>query len=318
MEILRGLGEVTEKHRGAALTIGNFDGVHVGHQKIIRNVAAMAAERGVPSLAITFDPHPLSVLKPERCPRLLTPLEEKARLLLSYGIDMVLFVDFSREFANLRPDEFIKDVLVDRLGAKAVVVGHKYAFGKGKRGSTELLRRRGRKYGFKVKVVRNAKMFGKTVSSSRIRTIVSNGKVAKAARLLGRPYAVEGKVVKGAGRGARLLDAPTANIATRCEVIPKDGVYAVRAALDDRSFGRIYDGVANIGMNPTFHGAERTLEVHIFGYRGDLGGKTVRVGFIERLREERAYPSADALREQIARDMENAKEVLARNRDLKM
>lgn len=312
MEILKGLEAVTERHRGVVLTIGNFDGVHIGHQKIIRAVADEAARLGSPSMAITFDPHPLTVLAPDRSPKLITPPAEKARLLGGYGIGIVLFVNFSREFANLLPDTFIKDILVEKLRVKAVIVGHKYAFGKGKKGTTELLRRRGKKYGFKVKVVRNAKMYGKDVSSSRIRTIINNGRVAKAADLLGRPYIIEGEVIKGAGRGERLLDTPTANISTSSEVIPKDGVYAVRAALKDEGFKNIHDGVANIGTNPTFHGTALSFEVHLFGFTGDLLGRTIRVWFIERLREERTYPSAEALHEQIVKDIAGAKESLAR------
>jgi len=318
MEILNGLEAVTNKHRGVVLTIGNFDGVHMGHQKILRHVVETARSLRVPAMAMTFEPHPTRVFAPERSPRLLTSSAEKAWLMRRYGMDLLLFVNFTREFASLHPDDFIEQVLAGKLGPRSVIVGHGYAFGKGKRGTTELLRRRGKKHGFTVKVVRNAVMYGKVVSSSRIRNIIAIGKVAKAATLLGRPHIVEGTVVKGAGRGAKLLDTPTANIRTPSEVMPKEGVYAVRVTLDDRSFGAIYDGVANIGTNPTFHGTEVSFEVHIFGYGGDILGKTVRVGFIDRVRDEHTFPSAQALHEQISKDIARTKEILAANQGLRL
>jgi riboflavin kinase/FMN adenylyltransferase len=318
MVVLRGLEAVTEEHREAVLTIGNFDGLHVGHQKILRNVVEEARSRAVPAMAVTFEPHPLKLLHPDRAPRLITTGEEKARLLLRYGMDAVLVIEFTREFARLTADEFIESVLVNALSAQAVIVGHNYAFGKGKQGSAAMLRRRGRKYGFTVKVVRNAMLYGKPVSSSRVRLLLTLGKVAKAGTLLGRPFTLEGTVVKGAGRGAKLLDTPTANIETRVEAIPKEGVYAVRAALAERKFGEIFDGVANIGTNPTFGGTAQSIEVHLFGYRGNLKGKGIRVGFIERLRDEHRFPSARALHEQIVRDIGEAKEVLRTRTTLKM
>jgi riboflavin kinase/FMN adenylyltransferase len=292
--------------------------VHLGHQKIFARVAEEAGLQAAAAMAVTFEPHPVRVLAPDRSPRLLTPHDEKARLLRRYGMDTVLFINFTREFAGLRPDDFIREVLVSRLSPKAVIVGHGYAFGKGKRGTTEILRRRGKKHGFKVQVVRSAVMYGKVVSSSRIRNLITIGKVAKASTLLGRPYSIDGMVVRGAGRGARLLDTPTANIKSAYEVLPREGVYAVRVAMDDRSFGRIYDGVANIGTNPTFKGKEQSLEVHVFGYSGDILGKAIRVGFIDRLRDEHTFPSAEALRVQIQKDISKARDVLSGTAALRM
>jgi riboflavin kinase/FMN adenylyltransferase len=318
MEVLRGLDALKGGHRKAVLTIGNFDGVHVGHQKILGRVVEEARSRALASMAITFEPHPLKLLHSDRAPRLITTGDEKARLLGRYGMDAVLVIDFTREFARLTADEFVRGVLVETLEAQAVIVGHNYAFGKGKQGSTAILRRRGRKYGFTVRVVRNAIMYGKPVSSSRVRLLLTLGKVAKAGTLLGRPFSLEGTVVKGAGRGARLLNTPTANMATGVEAIPREGVYAVRVALDERRFGEIFDGVANIGTNPTFGGTAQSIEVHLFGYRGNLKGKSIRVGFIERIRDERRFSSPRALHEQIVRDITEAKELLATKTDLKM
>jgi riboflavin kinase/FMN adenylyltransferase len=308
MPVLHGLKGIRERHRGCVVTIGNFDGVHAGHQKIISCVRERAGKLGTKALALTFEPHPVKVLVPERGIRILTPKEEKARLLLHYGLDHVLFVNFTREFASLEPDRFIKDVLVDRLSARAVVVGHGYAFGKAKRGTAEFLRRRGKKYGFAVQVVRNAVMYGDVVSSSRIRSLLTQGRVTRAADLMRRPYSIHGTVIEGAGRGAKLLNTPTANISTPNELIPKQGVYAVRVALG----GELYDGVANLGENPTFRHSRMSYEVHLFSFTGDLRGEDLRMFFIKRIRGERTFPNPEALKAQISSDIVTAKKALRR------
>lgn len=306
MEVLRGLKEIRNKHRGSVLTIGNFDGLHVGHQKTLRRVLDEAHRLKSISMALTFEPHPAKVLAPERDVRILTPLKEKARLMGRFGIDAVLVIDFDRDFAKLAADEFIGDILVGRLGARMVIVGHNYAFGRGKKGNTELLRRRGRKFGFEVRVIRNARLHGEAVSSSRIRSYLSWGRVGEAAEFLGRPYMITGPVIKGAGRGGALLDTPTANISTPNEVIPKEGVYAALVGLE----GRLYDAVANLGTNPTFNAAAMSYEVHILDFKGDLTGKTLRIYFIDRLRDERKFPDIKSLRLQIAKDIGRARETL--------
>jgi riboflavin kinase/FMN adenylyltransferase len=314
MEILRGLEAIKERHRGAVVTLGNFDGVHLGHQKILRTVLMEADRLRTRSLAITFEPHPVKVLAPERGVRLLTPADDKAELMARYGMDATLFINFSREFARLPADDFIRDVLVGRLGARAVVVGHNYAFGRAKKGTTALLRRRGRKYGFSVKVVRNARLHGDVVSSSRIRSLLSRGRVCEASMFLGRPYMIKGEVIRGAGRGGRLLGTPTANISTPNELVPKEGVYAVRVRYDRREL----EGVANIGTNPTFHNSTMSYEVHIFGFAGDLTGRTLRMYFVDRIREEKEFPDAGSLHGQIAEDIRKAKEILKRKAHLRL
>jgi riboflavin kinase/FMN adenylyltransferase len=204
------------------------------------------------------------------------------------------------------PDDFIRNVIVDKVGAREVIVGHSYAFGKGKRGSTALLRRRGRKCGFAVKVVRYARSFGDIVSSSRIRSLLSRGRVCEASWLLGRPYMVEGKVIKGAGRGGSLLNVPTANIAMKNELIPKEGVYAVKVGYK----GKMLDGAANIGRNPTFGIAPISYEVHIFDFSEDILHQDIRVYFIDRIRDERAFPDSSILKEYIMRDLSRARDIL--------
>jgi len=308
MEVLESLNEIKARHRHAVLTIGNFDGIHLGHQKIIRAAIAMAEGEKAKTMAMTFEPHPLRVLVPDRGVKLMTPQAEKIRILKHFGINIVLIVPFTKDFAHMQPDAFIEDVLLEKLNVTGVVVGHNYAFGRGRKGTTEILRRRGEKLGFKVKVVRHATVDGEVVSSSRIRSLIGWGRVWEAAQYLGRPYAIEGIVVRGAGRGAKLLETPTANIETDNEVIPTEGVYAVRTTLE----GQHYDGVANIGKNPTFDGLSVSYEVHLFNFRGNLRGKTLKVHFIDRIREERTFPSAEALHDQITEDIASAKAILRR------
>jgi len=306
MIIIRGLAALKERYKDVILTIGNFDGVHIGHQKIFRNVVERSKALRGTAMAITFEPHPMQVLSPEGVVGVLTPFDEKARLMEFYGIDVLLCINFDREFANMMPDDFIRDVIVERVTAREVIVGHNYAFGKGKNGTTELLRRRGKKYGFKVRVIRNARLLGDVVSSSRIRNLIGEGRVREASQLLGRPYMVEGRVIRGAGRGGRLLDVPTANIMTPEEIVPKEGVYAVKVGIE----GAMLDGVANIGMNPTFGTGQMSYEVHIFDFSGDLLGRNLRIYFIDRLRDERVFPDIDSLRENIMSDIRLAKKVL--------
>lgn len=306
MVIIKGLKALKQTYKKPILTIGNFDGVHIGHQKIFRLVnETAAAVKGTP-VAITFDPHPVRVLAPESGLRLITPFEEKIRLMGLYGIDVVVCINFDRDFANKNPETFVKEVIVDRLGAQEVIVGHNYAFGKGKKGSTEMLRRRGKKYGFTLKVVRNTRVLGSVVSSSHIRGLIARGRVYEAASLLGRPYMLQGRVVRGAGRGAKILNTPTANIKPLNELIPKDGVYAVRAGLG----GKLYDAVANIGTNPTFGDKETSYEVHLFDFAKNIIDKDLRVYFIERLRDEKTFRDIKVLQDNIAKDIACARNIL--------
>lgn len=306
MFIIKGLENLKERYRNVVCTIGNFDGVHIGHQKIFRNVVERAKTIEGTALAVTFEPHPLKVIAPERGVRILTPFTEKARLMELFGIEALLCIHFDREFANTKPDDFIRGVIADRIGAKEVIVGHRYAFGKGKKGSTALLRRRSRTYGFTFRVVRNARLYGEVVSSSRIRSLLARGRVCESSWLLGRPYMLEGKVVRGAGRGGSLLNVPTANIETSNELVPKEGVYAVKVGLE----GQILDGAANIGRNPTFGGQRMNYEVHILDFSGNILGKELKVYFIDRIRDEKTFSDFKVLHENILRDIERAKEIL--------
>lgn len=312
MKIIRGLKGFGKRPGGAVLTIGNFDGIHLGHLKIFKAVVQRARETRGTSVALSFDPHPLRVLRPEVEVLTLTAMQEKTRLIRRAGIDILLLIKFSKAFASLGAEEFIRDVLVERLGVSTVVVGHNYTFGKGRKGTTDLLRRRGRRYGFKLKVVRSAISGGDVVSSSRIRGLLLKGDVSGAAVLLDRPYMVEGRVVRGAGRGARVLGIPTANISEPRELPPRAGVYAVLASYN----GKLHHAVANIGFNPTFQGRRMSYEVHILDAGGDakLLGKTLKVHFIERLRDERRFPDAQVLKAAIGRDIDRAREIFRKGR----
>jgi riboflavin kinase/FMN adenylyltransferase len=306
IKIIKGLENFRAGNRRPVLTIGNFDGVHVGHQRILRRVAAEARRLDGTPLAMSFDPHPLRVLAPEKDFKLLTTNEEKARIMGLMGIEVLLLVNFTREFASLVPDDFIDEILVGKLRPQEIIVGHNYAFGKAKKGTTALLRRRGVKYGFRLSVVRHARIRGKVVSSSRVRALLERGLVEEAAEFLGRPYMTEGVVVKGAGRGGKLLGYPTANIDSPFELMPREGVYAVKAVLENK----VHRAVANIGKNPTFGAGREVLEVHIPGFNRDILGRTVKVYFIARLRDEETFTGPDALRRAIAGDIKRANDVL--------
>ncbi len=305
------------------VTIGNFDGVHLGHQKIFKRVVEKAEEiKGTP-IAITFQPHPVRVISPERGLKMITNYEDKIGLISQTGIKVLICINFSKEFAHTNPDDFIKNVLVDKLGIKWIVVGHNYAFGKGKKGTPALLRRRGKKYGFGLNVVRYAKVYGDIVSSSRIRSLILRGRVCEASRMLGRAYHIDGNVIKGTGRGSTILNIPTANISALNELIPKEGVYAVRVSFKEQKTNKgedilpvVYDGVMNIGKNPTFGDVSMSYEVHIFDFDKNILGERIRIHFIDRIREEKRFSNISMLEDNIRKDMEKAREILYKRRDL--
>jgi riboflavin kinase/FMN adenylyltransferase len=310
MEIIIGLETFSRSYPDTVLTIGNYDGVHLGHRKILSMVLQKAKEIQGTSMVMTFEPHPVKVLAPDRNIKLLTTSDEKIRLIEATGIDILLFVNFNKEFANMLPDDFIVEVLVKKLNVKEIIVGTNYAFGKSKKGTIDLLRRRGEKYGFHVKAVRDVMVHGNIVSSSTIRSLLMKGAVFEASNYFGRAYAIEGTVIKGKGRGQSLLRIPTANITTPVEIAPKEGVYAVRVEFK----GNIYDGVANIGKNPTFGNQEVSYEVHLLNFSGNLIGQNLRIFFIDRIRGERTFPDIGSLGKQIRDDIESAREILETNK----
>ncbi len=306
MKLIDGIENIKKKPPYPVLTIGNFDGVHLGHQGIFRTLVKRAKERSGTSVVFTFEPHPLRIIAPERAPKLLTPFKDKVSLIKSHGIDQLICANFTKEFARINADDFVKDILAGSIGVKEVFIGSNYLFGKGRKGSPELLRRLGKKYGFRVTVLNEIKLNNVTLSSSRIRLMIAKGKVEDASELLGRHYSVEGVVIEGAKRGKALLNVPTANIATSNELLPKDGVYAVTVDIGKKSFG----GAANIGCNPTFMDKKFSFEVHILGLDRELLGETLRINFIKRIRDERKFDNINDLALQMKKDIAYIKDIL--------
>ncbi len=310
MEIVVGLEALEKPYPHTVLTIGNYDGVHLGHRQILAAVLAKTAELGGTSMVRAFEPPPGKVHSPERNIKLLTTTEEKAHLIEEIGIDVLLLINFNREFSSMLPEDFIENILVGKLNVREVIVGEHYTFGRQKKGTIDLLKREGKRLGFGVQAIKNVTVRGNVVSSSAVRTLLQRGSVAEAAEYLGRPYSIEGTVIRGKGRGQKLLRIPTANITTPVEIAPKDGVYAVKVTLR----GTLYDGVANIGKNPTFGNENVSYEVHLFSFSGTLLGEHIRISFIDRIRGERTFPDVSSLVKQIRADMESAKQILAGRR----
>lgn len=287
------------------VTVGNFDGVHPGHREIFRRVRDAAARSGGVSVVVTFIPHPLKVLSPERDFRLITTYAEKERLIAESGVDYLVTLPFSREFAALPAAVFVRDILIGLLGMKRLIVGYDYAFGRNREGGAELLRRLGREMGFDVEVLEQIGDGETGFSSSMVRERIADGDVRGVAPLLGRHFSVGGTVVHGLHRG-RKIGFPTANIEAEEELLPKPGVYAVKVEWN----GCVRDGACNIGDNPTFQGTRLTVEVHVLDFDGDLYGKTLRIHFIDRVREERKYPDVLSLIEAIQDDVARCREIL--------
>lgn len=308
MRIIQDIESINEKFRYPILTIGNFDGFHLGHQAIFKEMKKRAREMGGTTIAFTFEPHPLKVIAPKKILKLLSTFEEKARLIEAEGIDLLLCPNFTKTFADQHPRDFVKDVLYRKLGVSEIFVGYDYAFGKGRKGNVESLKEMAGEFGFKVIVVEPVRIGKDVVSSSKIRELLSKGKVKEATLFLGRPYSIEGTVIWGEGRGAALLGFPTANIdiGNPDLLIPKEGIYATTVFFNGKSF----KGATNIGYKPTFGEGSFSFEVHILDFNGDLLGKRLRVNFIERLRNEEFFSSPAELSEQIRKDVEAVREIL--------
>lgn len=308
MKLIDGIENLTEKYPYPILTIGNFDGLHLGHQAIFRMVIERAKKKNGTSIIFTFEPHPLRVIAPERAPKLLTPFKDKVTLLKKFGIGVIICANFTSEFAHIKAEDFVKDILSKSIGVKEIFIGSNYKFGKGRKGSPELLKELGRECGFKVMIVDEIKINDVTISSSKIRALVAKGKVEEAAVLLGRHYSVEGVVIEGAKRGKSLLNIPTANIATFNELLPKDGVYAATVDLD----GKIYGGAVNIGYHPTFKDKKFSFEVHILKFNEEILGKTLRLNFIKRIRDEMKFSKVEELASQMKKDIEDIGQILSK------
>ncbi len=312
MKIYRSLQEIPADFGPSALTIGNFDGVHYGHRRILRRLAELAAEQAWKPSVLTFHPHPTTVVAPERSPLLMTTPERRAELMREEGIEQVLILPFTPELAQLSPEDFVRTLLVERLGARAVLVGDNFRFGHRQAGNVAVLRELGRRYGFDTEIVGAVSCRGRVVSSSGIRALIREGHVSLAARLLLRPYALEGGVVTGRGVGSKQT-VPTLNLSTTAEVIPARGVYITRTR--DLDALRQWNSVTNIGYRPTF-GASEELSIETFLLEPPAGEvpRRIRVEFLRRVRDERRFNSPEELKAQILRDVRAAQNYFRRAR----
>ncbi|HAY66232.1 MAG TPA: bifunctional riboflavin kinase/FAD synthetase [Acidimicrobiaceae bacterium] len=313
MEIIRDPAWSPALEQGSVVTVGEYDGVHRGHRTVISEMHRMAAERGCATAVVTFDRHPATIVRPESAPLLLCDLDHKLELLAETGVDYTLVVEFTPEQAEVPAEMFARQVLVDCLQARAVVVGADFHFGQGRRGNVETLGAVGEEFGYEVvglPLVKQLTGEGEVISSTSIRAALSEGDVEKAHRLLGRPFEVRGVVTPGDRRG-RTIGFPTANIPTTPDLqVPADGVYAAWYVRDD---GAQYPAAVNIGKRPTFYDdAERSLiEAHLIGFRGDLYGESAKVRFVRRLRGEKKFDGIDSLKQQLVKDVADAAKCLA-------
>jgi riboflavin kinase / FMN adenylyltransferase len=305
MQIVRGLESYPSDGPAAAVALGVFDGVHLGHRAILDAAVAAAHRASLRPVACTFDPHPMEILQPRRAPLAITTLDERLALIAATGVEAAVVLRFTPELAAVEPEAFVKDVLLGRLRAHEVVVGFNHRFGRGARGDPELLRALGDRLGFVATIVSPLNIDGVAVSSAAVRAALGQGDAVTAARFLGRPYSVSGEVGPGVGRG-KTLGFPTANLRVDQALLVPTGVYACRADLGDTP----YRAVTNVGVRPTFGDSVLAVEVHILDFTGDIYGRQMSLAFVARLREERRFESVDALTAQIRRDVAAARNCL--------
>jgi len=306
MKIYRDLSQITEPFTNACVTIGNFDGVHLGHQLLFGEVVQRAYRCNGTSVVVTFDPHPLQVLRPDGI-KLISTCEQKAELIEHAGIDILIVIPFTTKVAGISADSFVDDILLKTIGVKELVVGYDYAFGKGRSGNTQFLQEQGQKKGFSVTVVEAHYEGDVLVSSTKVRDLVADGRMADARTLLGRYYQIRGEVQLGQQRGGKEIGFPTANLhMDEDDLIPKMGVYVCQVICE----GKCYGGVLNIGVNPTFDEKHLVAETHIFDFDQDIYGKPIKINLLRFLRSEQKFSGIKELSAQIAKDVVHAKEVL--------
>ncbi len=309
MKIVEDIKHIEIPIKKAVITIGNFDGVHIGHQALLQTVVEKAHKIGGTAVAVTFDPHPMRVLSPNGHPPLITLKEQKSELIARTGIEVLLHIPFTLEFASLPARAFVEDLLIRRIGMKVLVVGKDYTFGRNREGNLDLLNQWAPELSYDVIVVdwiHSVLGPAERISSTRVRELVMEGRMEEAKKLLGRQYQIRGVVASGRNRGGRLLGFPTANINLQDELSPKQGIYAVTV----EHGGELYKGVANIGYSPTFDDHIFTIEVHILDFKKNIYGDPIRVNFIQRLRDEIKFENIEALAAQIRLDIELARQIL--------
>jgi riboflavin kinase/FMN adenylyltransferase len=305
MRIIDDLTFTTEDFSFPVVTIGNYDGLHLGHQAIITRVIELAKKSKGESVILTFEPHPAKFFHPELQIPLITPYRKKMILLTQFGVDATINLPFTEEIARMSAKEFIQEIVQKRIAPRWVVVGFNFTFGKGRTGSPEELRKIGEELGFTVEIIPPFQVGGEVVSSTRIRELIARGEIRAANLMLGSNFFMLGRVIHGHARG-KSLGFPTANLEITQDLYPNDGVYAAMVMVDERR----YDGVVNIGTNPTFRDGQLAVEVFLFGYQDDLYGKELKVALVDKIRDEQTFPSPDLLVRQIEKDIQRAKEIL--------
>jgi riboflavin kinase/FMN adenylyltransferase len=304
MKIFRQIEDQRLSLPGSVVTMGNFDGIHLGHQTLIRKTVEDSKEQGYPSTVLTFEPHPLKVLAPERAPLLILSYDDKMALIQSFGVDIVIAQSFDREFASIAADDFVRRLLVDRLKVRKLWVGRDLRFGQSRRGEVNDLVRLAPDGGFQVGVLDPILLQGARISSSRIRQLIQEGRVDEVRPMMGRYHFVSGRVVTGHHRG-RDLGFPTANISSPTEVIPLDGIYASLIQIKNQQ----WLSVSNIGVNPTFGDGPRTIESFVLDFDSDIYGEPVKLSFVKRIREERKFVMVKDLVAQMHEDVDHAKAI---------
>lgn len=306
MKIFRDLDKIPHKYKGAVITLGNFDGLHLGHRKIIEQAKKIAKDKVLPLAVMTFEPHPKEFFNKEKKKIRIHSLRQKLLVMKSLGVECIFLMRFNKKLTDLSPFDFIEDILVKKLHARYVITGENFCFGRNRQGDKNLLQYESVKFNFGYQAIEHVEDgVGNIVSSSGIRQFLAGGDIKKASKLLGHPYTIIGHVKRGEGRGG-IIGFPTANISFGRLFIPRHGVYAVRVTIEGKD--KIYNAIANIGTKPTFGINEPLLEVHLFDLNEDLYGKILQVEFLEFIRDEQKFLSVDELKKQILTDCEKAKE----------
>ena len=311
MSIICNLNNIPKDIKNPVVTIGNFDGVHWAHQTIFKKVIERARDLHGTSVVITFEPHPIKLMSPKKAKPLITLLEQKKELVISQGIDIFLVIEFTLEFAAISARDFVKDVLVDKLEIKEIVVGYDYAFGRNREGNIKVLREMGHLLNFNVQQVDPVYVGKVLVSSTSIRNLIMEGNISGAKKLLGRNYQIRGEVIRGRNRGGPLLGYPTANLKLTDELIPKEGVYIVSMDIGSK----IYQGLTNIGYNPTFKDKTLSVETYVFDLSTNILKQKIKVNFLSRLRDEITFASGKELSQQISKDVNQAREFFQKEKD---
>ena len=311
MSIVCNLDNLPKNITNPVITIGNFDGVHWAHQKIFKKIIERAKDLHGTSVVITFEPHPIKVMSPTKAKPLITLLEQKKELIINQGVDLLLIIEFTAEFAAISASDFVKDILVDKIGIKEIVVGYDYTFGHNRQGNIEVLREMGSLFNFNVHQVDPVYVKNVLVSSTSIRKLIMEGNVDQAKKILGRNYQIRGEVISGRNRGGPLLGYPTANLRLTDELIPKEGVYIVLIDIG----GKTYQGLTNIGYNPTFKDKTFSVETYIFGLSANILKQKIKVNFLSHLRDEITFASSKELSQQIDQDVNQAREFFQKKKD---